>query len=216
MKSRNFLRRLTAIFVTVILVLALVTPALAQRRGGGFGRSGGFGGGFSRPRSGGSFGSGGFGSRTAPRYSPPPSSGGFQRAPGSSSFGRSGAFGNSGRTRATSINGRRVTPPPAYGNLGYDRQTTVYRNGSAVPAFAAGLIGGYSLGVLTNPWTHYMPFHPGFYVNPPVYYNGAYYGGGFSFTRLLLGILIIGGVIWLFSRFIRGGGGRRRIKYTNF
>ena len=140
------------------------------------------------------------------------------RQPGSGSFGRSGQFGGSGRINSTSINGRTYTAPPGYSGYDMGRPTVIYQNGSSIPAFAGGFLGGYSVGMLSNPWTHWIPFHPGFYVNPPVYYNGAYYGGGFSFTRFLLGIIIIFVVIWFLGRLLRGGGGGRgrNIKYTQF
>lgn len=62
--------------------------------------------------------------------------------------------------------------------------------------------------MLTSPWTHWMPFHPAFYVNPPQYYNGAYYAGGFSFFRLILGLIAIWVVVRIVKAlFFRGNGG---------
>lgn len=75
---------------------------------------------------------------------------------------------------------------------------------------------GYSLGMLTSPWTHWMPFHPAFYYNPPVYYGGAYYPGEFSFFRLFLGIAAIIFVIWLIAKIFRGFGGGKGVRYTNY
>jgi hypothetical protein len=75
--------------------------------------------------------------------------------------------------------------------------------------------GDYSLGWLSPPWYYYLPFHPAFYYSPPIYYDGGYYPGGFSFGRLLLGILIIAFIIWLLAK-IFGGGGGRRVRYTNY
>jgi len=110
----------------------------------------------------------------------------------------------------------------------YSTRSSVYYGGSQVPAFGYGFLGGYSLGMLSSPWTHWMPFHPAFYVDPPSYYGGAYYAGGFSMFRFILGIVII----WLVVRAVRrflfrnrtgggpddgnagGFGGGRKIRYT--
>ena len=83
--------------------------------------------------------------------------------------------------------------------------------GGYYPAYGyGGFWSGYSLGVMTSPWTHWVPFYPGFYVNPPYYQDGAYYAGGFSFTRFIFGILLIIFIFWLIGRMFRGG---RRVTY---
>jgi hypothetical protein len=76
-----------------------------------------------------------------------------------------------------------------------------------------GFWSGYSLGLLSTPWYGYMPFHPAFYVDPPYYDNqtGAYYAGGFSFTKFIFGIFLIILIIWVISRIFGGG---KRVKYT--
>lgn len=230
------MKRFLLLLLVVCLALSLFVDGFGQRS---FGRSGGFGGGrssfgggrssfgggpFGRSSSG-SFGrssgssfgrsSGGFfggrsgSSYSAPRYSGPRSSSG--------SFGRSGGFGNSGRVNSSSINPNRYGG--GYGSRSsvyYGAPQRVYIGGSPYSYYGGGgFWSGYALGTLTNPWTHWMPFHPGFYVNPPYYENGAYYGGGFSFGRFILGIVIIGFVVWLVLRLFGGGGGKR-YKYTNY
>ncbi len=64
-------------------------------------------------------------------------------------------------------------------------------------------------------WYYWVPFHPAFYYSPPVYYNGGYYPGDFSWFRFLLGIAIIIFIFWLIARLFRGGRGRR-LKYTSY
>ncbi len=194
-----------------VLVLGGLTSAMAQRRGsfgggGGF-RGGGFsGGGFSRGFSSsggsGSFGSrsGGFGSRST---TVPSGSGSFTRS-GSGSFSRSGSFGNSGRINSTSIS----TPR---GN--FISRSPVYYGGGRYYGYYGGGYGDYWY----HPaWYYWMPFHPAFYYNAPYYSDGAYYPGGFSFTRFIVGILIIVFIFWLISRMFRGGGGGGGIKYTMY
>lgn len=208
------MRRILPLLFALFLAFGFVADGFGQRS---FGRSGGFGGGRS------SFGGGGFGrssggffgggrssspSYTAPRYSGPSGSS------GSSSFGRSGGFGNSGRVNSTSAN-----PSRNYGG-GYSAPSRFNYGGTSYNYYGGGggFWSGYALGTLTNPWTHWMPFHPGFYVSQPYYSNGAYYGGGFSFGRLILGILIIGFLVWLALRLFGGGSGSggKRYKYTNY
>ena len=207
------MKRTLALLFAFVLAMAFATEGFAQRS---FGRGGGFGGGrssggFSRS-GGGSFGGGGgsFGgsSRTYSR----PSSPGFTSG-GSGSFGRSGSFGNSGRVNSSSMNPNRG----GYGGSYSRGPGNTYVYGGNTYLGGGGFMAGYSMGVLTSPWTHYVPFHPGFYVNAPYYSNGHHYAGGFSFTRLLLGILIIVGVVWLISKLLQGGSGSGgRYKYTNY
>ncbi len=43
----------------------------------------------------------------------------------------------------------------------------------------------------------YTPFYPSFYYSPPIYENGSYYPGGFSFLKFLLGIVLILAIVYL-------------------
>ncbi len=224
------MKRLTTLLAVFVVVLGLFAPeAFGQR---GFGRSGGFGGGGFGRSSGGFGRSGGF---SSPRsYSG--SSGSFNRSRSSSStfgggsfnrsssstfgrsgptssssgFGRSGSFGSTGRINSTSIN-----RPPIYRDSVPTYTGYGYYGGSRVPAYGYGFFSGYSLGMLSNPWLHYAPWHPAFYYGRPMYYDGAYHAGEFSFFRLIFGIAIIVFVVWLIAKILRliGGGG---IKYTTY
>jgi len=235
MSTRNFTRRLLTILVSVVLIFALAMPIMAQRRGGSFGGGGRSFGGGSFGGGGGSrsFGGGSFGSRSSssssfgggsPRSSsssfgrPSTSSSGsssFGRS-NSSSFGRTGSFGSSGRINSTSINSRL---PSSYSGYSYVPSTRIYYGGSYYPTYGyGGFWSGYSLGLISSPWTHWMPFSPAFYVDPPYYDGTAYYAGGFSFTRFLIGIVFIIVIFWIIGKIFRnlfgGGGGGRRVKYT--
>lgn len=249
MRTRKSNGRLTTFLAVWLLLLALAAPAFGQRgfgRGGSFGggfgrssspsfgRSSGSSGGFGR--SSGSFGGrsgsygrsyGGFGGGTATRPSSPgfgssrPSTGsGAYRAPGSGSFGRSGQFGGTGRINSTSINPNNRSY--SYGGQTYTQPIGTYSYGGRyVPGFGTGMLAGYSLGILSSPWTHYVPFHPGFYVSRPYYdpVSGAYYGGGFSFTRFIFGLVLLGAIFWFVRRLFRGGGGGgggRNIRFTTY
>lgn len=214
------MKRLLPLFLVLILVLAMVAPAFGQRS---FGRSGGFGGGsfgrsssgfgrssfgggsFGRSSSGGSFGrsyGGGFSRPSSPSFSGPRSSG---------SFGRGGTFGNSGRVRSSTANPSRGGYGGTYNSGG--RTTIIY--GGQPYYSGGGFWSGYALGTLSSPWTHWVPFHPGFYTYAPYYDSyGAYHEGGFSFGRVLLGILVIVLIFWFISRLFGGGG--KRYKYTNY
>jgi hypothetical protein len=61
-----------------------------------------------------------------------------------------------------------------------------------------------------------MPFHPAFYFGGPTYVaDGGYYApGGFSFIRLIFGLIFFAFVFWLVIK-IFSGFGRRNIRYTN-
>lgn len=208
------MKRILSLLFVLVLGMAFVTEGFAQRsfgRGGGFGggrSSFGGGGGFSRS-GGGSFGGGSFGgSRSYSRPSAPSYSG--PSRPGAS-FGRSGAFGNSGRVNSSSVN-----PSRNYGGSYSRGPGNTYVYGGNTYMGGGGFWSGYSMGVLSSPWTHYVPFHPGFYVSPPYYSGGQYYAGGFSFTRFLFGILVIAGIVWLISRLFKGGSGGGNYRYTNY
>jgi hypothetical protein len=228
MNVKNVSRRLTVLLAVVVLLMAMVAPAFAQRsfgRGGSFGggrsfgssRSYSGGGGFfggGQRRSGGSFGGGGsFGNsgsvRSAPSY-PSRSSGGFGGRSSNSSFGRSGQFGGSGHVNSTSFS----RLPPSYRGYSYSSPTRIYVNGGYYPSYGyGGFWSGYSLGMLSSPWYyHWMPFHPAFYVDAPYYDGGAYYAGGFSFTRFIFGMILLAIIVWFIARIFRGGG--NRVRYT--
>jgi hypothetical protein len=217
------MKRILSLLFALVLMVGMVGDAFGQRS---FGRSGGFGGGrstfgggsFGRSSGGGSFGrssggfSGGFSRPSTPSYSRPGGSTFSGPRTGSGSFGRSGGFGNSGRVNSSSAN-----PSRNYGGYGGgyggNRTTIVY---GGMPYYSSGgFWSGYALGTLTNPWTHWVPFHPGFYVNRPYYSGGVYHEGGFSFTRLILGLVVIGFIMWLLLRLF-GGGGSKNIRYTNY
>lgn len=178
----------------VALLLAFpVLPVNAQRgsfRGGGssFGRSssgfGGGGGGFGRSSSSGSFGR----SNTGSSFGNSPS-----RSSSSGSFGRSGTFGSQSYTGSSS-------PVQSYSYGG--------RN------YSAHYYGGYGDYWYHPSWYYWMPFHPAFYYNAPYMgSDGYYYPGGFSFMRLLEGLLVFAFVIWLISRIFGGGKG---VRYTTY
>lgn len=170
--------------------------------GGGFGSGrssgGGFGGSNSGGRSsGGSFSGGGFGS-------------GGRSSGGSFGTGRStgGGFGSSGVVRSTSVR------PSSYGRTPSSTRNYNY-NGMSVPGYSFGFWSGYSLGwAMSPPWYYRTPFHPAFYMRPPVYYNGGLYPGGFNWLNFFIGVLIFGFVIWLLFRLFRGGGRSRGVRYT--
>lgn len=96
----------------------------------------------------------------------------------------------------------------------------VYYNGGYVPSYGYGFWGGYALASWSNPWYHYMPFHPAFWYGQPYYYGGAVYPGEFSIMRFMISAIIICFVLWLIVRLFRGigggGGGGRNVKYTNY
>ncbi len=223
------MKRFLSLLFALMLTVAFVGEAFAQRsfgRGGGFGggrssfgggsrSSGGsfFGGGSSRPSGGSFFGggssrsSGSFSRPSTPSYSGPRSSSSFG--------GRSGSFGNSGRVNSSSINPSRNYGGSSYGgNYGGNRTTIIY--GGHPYYSSGGFWSGYALGTMGSPWTRWMPFHPGFYTYAPYYGDdGRYYEGGFSFIRFIFGIILIAFIIWLLVRLFGGGGGRN-IRYTNY
>jgi hypothetical protein len=125
---------------------------------------------------------------------------------GSSSFSRSGGFGSSGHINSTSINA-----PSAYRGVPYTTRSTYFYGGRSYPYYGYGGYGDYWF----HPsWYYWMPFHPAFYYNAPYMGpDGAYYPGGFSFIRLLMGLVFFVFVIWLLSRLFGGGGG---VKYTTY
>ena len=55
----------------------------------------------------------------------------------------------------------------------------------------------YSYGWVHPAWYMYTPFYPGFYYSPPIYQNGGYYPGGFSFLKFLLGLVLILIIVYL-------------------
>jgi hypothetical protein len=208
-------------FLTLIAGLLMVSlfacPALGQRRGSfGGGRSFGGGGrsfgGFSRSSGGGSFGGGrssfgGGGSIFGGSSRPNPGAGFGRSSSGSSSFSRSGHFGASGRINSSSVNA-----PPSYRGVPYTTRSTYFYGGRSYPYYGYGGYGDYWF----HPsWYYWLPFHPAFYYGAPYEYQGAYYPGGFSFTRLIIGILVIVFIFWLLGKLFGGGGGRG-VKYTSY
>ena len=49
----------------------------------------------------------------------------------------------------------------------------------------------------------YTPFHPSFYYSPPIYENGGYYPGGFSFLKFLLGLVLILIIVYLIVAIVK-------------
>ncbi len=180
MKSR------TLFIATLLAIVSLVAPldALAQRRGGSFGGGGrSFGGGGTRSFSGGG----------SPRSS--------------SSFNRGGSFGGSRtQTRSSSSTGSpfRPTAPPIVRNTnpGYTQHNTYINYGGYGRGYyhTYGGWGDYSYGWVHPAWYFWTPFHPAFYYNPPIYQNGYYEPGGFSFFKLMLGMVLVFFFVWLIWR----------------
>lgn len=172
--------------------------------GGGrsFGGGGGFGGG-GRSFGGSSSSSGSFGgsgrsfggSSSSPRSS---------SSPGGGSFGNHGSMQSRGPTTST-------TARSGYGSTYYGGRTVYYAPG--------GYWGGYSYGWFHPAWYYYTPFYPSFYFSPPyVDQYGYYQPGGFSFFKLLEGLVccFCGFLVpvWLLLNVIRGGG--KGVKYTTY
>jgi hypothetical protein len=232
-------RLVSAAGIAALLALGCL-PVHAWPRGGSFGggsRSFGgsfgggsrsFGGSFGGSRSfgGSSFGgSRSFGSnRSSFGSSVPRASGSFSRTGTGGSFGRSsssatspgyatrgsfsrsGSFGRSGIATSTSVR------PGYYGRTPVTT-SRYYYGGRYVPAYGYGGWSHFSFYWGAPAWYYWTPFHPAFYFAPPVYYNGAMYPGGFSFMRLLIGLLVFAFIIWLISRlFFR----RKGVRYTNY
>ena len=197
--------RSRALFVaTIFALMALVVPesSFAQRRGGSFGGGGrsfgggtrSFGGGSSRPS----------GSFSAPRSS---------SSSGSSSFGRSGAFG--GPKSMTSSQSRGGSPfsskaPPVVSNpTNIQHNTYINYGGYGGPVHMYGGWSNYSYGWVHPAWYFYTPFHPAFYYSPPYYSNGYYEPGGFSFFKFILGLAVIGFIVWVVVKLFTLGRGNR-------
>lgn len=190
----SLLRRFLGVAVVVVLALTLfISEADAQRRGGGS-----FG------------GSRGFSGSRSPSYAPS-----RPASPSSSPMSRSGgSFGGSRPQSAVAGSNYRSS-------YGVPRQSTPMSVPGASSPYMVHSYGGYSDGLMTGylmgrtsmMWS--MPFHPAFYYSRPVYVTsptGAVevYPPTFSFFRLFMGMLIMGGVVflvvWLVRRRNNGGG----------
>lgn len=185
------------LLATVLLVTTLIVPeaSFAQRGRGSFGGGGrSFGGGGGR-----SFGGG----------SPRTFSGGGASAPRTGgSFNRSGNFGGpTSNTRSQSVGGspfRSSAPPVQRSNPTYIQHNTyINYGGYGGPVRMYGGWSDYSYSWVHPAWYFWTPFHPAFYYSPPVYVNGYYEPGGFSFFRLLFGLILIGGVFWVIVKIVR-------------
>jgi hypothetical protein len=180
----------TRTFIVLLLTIFafIVEPAIVEAKRGGGGRSFGGSRSFRSP------------SRT---YSSPskPSSRSFGRSTSaskpSSSFGgsrfRSGAdyrssYGTPRKSTTQSINGAN------------GRQNVVVHSYGGM---SDGFMMGYMMGQTSLLWM--TPFHPAFYYSRPHYVTGAngmteVYPPTFSFLNLILGLIIIGGIVYLIYR----------------
>lgn len=220
LRKLRFFHFLTALFMAAVLLLPL--DALAQRRGGSFGGGGrsfssgrssfgGFGGGSTRS----SFGSGStrssFGSGSTRGSfgggSTRGSFGGIRSGSGSTRVG-SGSFGSGtnrfgGPRTFTSTQSRGGSPfAPRGGTFsrsGYSYYGGYhYYNGLVIHSY-----GGWGSYWFHPAWYYWTPFHPAFYYGSPVMVNGYYEPGGFSFMRMMIGVLFFIFIVWLISRLFR-------------
>lgn len=203
-----------AMFLVLLLTSFVATPLLeAQRRGGSFGGS--RGGGFrsspsyapNRP----SYSNPSYSSPSRPYSTPAPSA--APRAGGSfggsrSAFGAPGSAlsGSAGASAAQSYRKsygipRQSTPyTPSVGGPTY----TVHNYGNG---FTTGLMMGYLAGS-RPPFYYYTPFHPAFYYGSPTIIRNPdgtveAYPPTFSFFKLFIGLLLVGGLAWLVWRIFR-------------
>jgi hypothetical protein len=170
--------------VSLVAFLFLVSEADAQRRRGGFG------------------GGGSFGGSRSPSYSPSRPS-----APSPSSGMSRGSFGGARPQSAIAGSNYRSS----YGIPRQSSPMTV--PGASSPymvhsygGYGDGLMAGYLMGRTSMMWS--MPFHPAFYYSRPVYVTGAngameVYPPTFSFFRLFMGLFIMGGVVFLVVWLVR-------------
>lgn len=193
-------------FLALLLILPL-SGAAARPRGsfGGGGRSfggsfgGGGGGSFGGGRSsGGSFGGGGGSFGGSSRSGGSFGGGSGSRSFGGGSFGRSGSFGGGGGIARSSSGGY-----------------TYNYGGRMAPVRGYGGFSSYSFYWGAPSWYYWTPFHPAFYWGPPVYMNGYYQPGGFSFGHLFISLIFFAFLFWLIIRLLtRGGGGG--VRYTTY
>jgi hypothetical protein len=58
-------------------------------------------------------------------------------------------------------------------------------------------------------WYYHTPFHPAYFMNPPVVHGGQMYPGGVNWLNVFIGIvmwgLIIWFCVWMFRRAARAG-----------
>ncbi len=96
-----------------------------------------------------------------------------------------------------------------YRGVPYTTRSTYFYGGRSYPYYGYGGYGDYWF----HPaWYYYTPFFPAFYYDQPYMYNGAYYPGGFSFTKLIIGVLVIVFIFWLLGKIFGGRG----TKYTSY
>ncbi len=210
--------RLTTVALLCVLGMFVVGESVAQRRSGG--SFGGSRGSSSRSSSQskasppGSFG----GARTSPQMAPnrgavPPNGqpGMKQNIPNNSS----GFVG--GNAPRSSFGGSRLGSGNDYRkSYGIPRQTTPQTlPGYSSPVmmnryggFSDGLMMGYMMG--HSSWMWSMPFHPAFYYSRPhvVYAPDGVtvqevYPPTFSFLKMVLTLLIVGGIVYVIIRVVR-------------
>lgn len=189
MRSVNScIKRIAGLFVAGAIAVAVAVPSLpasAQRFGG---RSGG--GSFGRSSSG--FGGGSFGS-------------------GGGSFGRSsGSLGGSSRSFGGSSSSGSFGRSGAFGSRSYTGSSSVYSYGGR----SAHYYGGYGDYWYHPAWYYWMPFHPAFYYGAPyIGADGFYHPGGFSFFRLIFGLLLFAIILGFIGKMFFGG---RSVRYTTY
>lgn len=185
--SMNF----KAMFIVILTLFAfIIEPAIVEAKRGGGGRS--FGGSRSFRSPSRSFSSPSkstprsFGrSNTSPTTRPKSSFGGSRFNSGNDYRNRYGTPRKSSTQSINGANGRQNVVVHSYGGM------------------SDGFMMGYMMG--QTSWLWMTPFHPAFYYSRPHYVTGAngmteVYPPTFSFLNLLLGIIIIGGIIYLVYR----------------
>ncbi|GAB5466910.1 MAG: hypothetical protein Kapaf2KO_23460 [Candidatus Kapaibacteriales bacterium] len=145
-----------------------------------------------------------------------------------SSFGKKSSRTRSSRAntkpksptqRLSSFGGKKMTSAAASKKYGTPRKTVTKQmaspNGTGMSnyrfnsygGFGSNFMMGYMLGSI--PWYWSTPFHGAYYYNKPSYVTNSdgsvdVYPGSFSWGKLFMGIIIIGGIVFLVYRVIRG------------
>jgi hypothetical protein len=203
--KKNF--KIICIAIIIVLSFSVLSTDMFAWKGGSFGGSRG-------GSRGGSFG----GSRgfSTPKTAPVPKN--TVPSPPRSSFGGSTPSKQSG----SSFGGTRLNSHSDYTQkYGTPRrtETRTFNNSQGVPqnfvvhdygGFSSGLMTGYLMG--STSWMWSMPFHPAFYYGRPYYVNNpdgtqSVYPPTFSYTKLLLTLIILSAIIYIIYAIIRS---RRR------
>ena len=181
MKKHNRIRTIVGIITVVITLFVFFLPEIAEARRGGrsFGGSRSF-----RPKQ----------SQTTTPLS----------------------FNSQRQQKVTSFGGKRITKEQARAKYGIPKkvnQTTktdpngIQRtyNVHQYDGYASGLMTGYLMG--HTSWLWMMPFHPAFYYSKPYYVENPdgsvdVYPPTLSYTKILLGIIILAFIFWLIYRIV--------------